>query len=93
MAGAAITGVLAAAAPASATLLPEVCTGISNSLAVGDGYIGYIIDAAVWGKAFNYDTSAQAQNIMDSVAAYCPAYMPGLVAAAQSVSHSGSTLA
>ena len=81
--GAAVAlGSLAGAGTASAAGSPSVCDAIDAA----PTYQSYLIDAAVWGYAFNWDTNAQSYNIASAVNAYCPWHLPGLRAAAASLS-------
>jgi hypothetical protein len=74
---------------ANATGSPLVCDAIDRA----SSYEAYLIDAAVWGYAFNWDTSEQAYNIVSAVNTYCPWHAPGIRAAAYWLSNSSSSAA
>ena len=82
MAGTIATGATVAAGTANATGSPLVCDAIDRA----PTYTDYIIDAGVWGYAFNWDSNAQAYNIVSAVRAYCPWHLPGIKAAAAALS-------
>jgi hypothetical protein len=78
--------IFGAAGVANATADPAVCDGINSS----SSYTDYLITAAVIGAAGGWDQDAQAQNIVDSVVAYCPWHAKGLLEAAKALSRQGS---
>jgi hypothetical protein len=81
-----VAGSLVGAGSASATGSYLVCNAIDEA----PTYEAYLIDAAVWGKAFDWDSNAQAQNIVSAVVTYCPWHLPGIRSAAYSLSHSAA---
>jgi hypothetical protein len=87
MASAILAGTIAVGAAfgtgtASATGSINVCYAIDEA----PTYTAYLIDAAVWGKAFDWDSSQQAYNIVSAVATYCPWHLPGIKSAAAALS-------
>jgi hypothetical protein len=82
MAGTIATGATVAAGTANATGSPSVCDAIDRA----PTYTDYLIDAAVWGYAFNWNSSQQAYNIVSAVNTYCPWHAPGIRAAAAALS-------
>lgn len=76
-------GSLFGAGSANADANPAVCNGIDEY----STYEAYLINAYVWGRAFNYPPSVQARNIVDSAVVYCPWHVPGLRQAASNLSH------
>ena len=78
----AIGALFGTAGTANATGSINVCYAIDDA----PTYQDYLIDAAVWGYAFNWDSSAQAYNIVSAVQAYCPWHLPGIKAAAAALS-------
>jgi hypothetical protein len=76
--GALAGGLIAGTGTANATGSYLVCDAIDRA----PTYESYLIDAVVWGYAFNWDASAQAYNIVSAVATYCPWHMSGIQSAA-----------
>lgn len=82
----AVGALFGTAGTASATPMPAVCNGIDKA----DSYVEYIIDSWALGVAVHADQTQQAKNIVDSVKVYCPWHLPGIRAAAASLSHSNA---
>jgi hypothetical protein len=78
LAAAIVGGSFVGTGTANATGSPLVCNGIDEA----PSYVDYLINAAVWGKAFDWSSSAQAYNIVSAVNAYCPWHAQGIKNAA-----------
>ena len=78
-------GSLTGAGTANAS--PAVCDGIDEA----PSYSAYLINAWVWGKAFNASPRAQAATIVSSVLVYCPWHAAGIRAAAASMDGDSTT--
>ena len=83
LAGAIAIGSLFGAGSANAIGDPGVCDGIDEA----PSYQSYLIDAYVWGVAFNYSPTQQAYNIVSAVETYCPWHLQGIKVAAASLSN------
>ena len=87
LAAAIVGGSFIGTGTASADANPAVCDGIAEA----PSYTAYLLDAFVWGKAFNYSPETQARNIVSSVMVFCPWHAPGIKAAATYLSSDGGS--